>query len=86
MRRLNPEKQKWLEDNDLGAGWPSNDYAVINLSATYKPTKNISIYAKVENLFDKLYAEHTDVIWGGGSGNWYSMPGRSFVVGMQYTF
>lgn len=86
MRRLNPEVQKRLEDNDLGAGWPSNDYAVINLSATYKPTKNISIYAKVENLFDKLYAEHTDVIWGGGSGNWYSMPGRSFVIGMQYTF
>ncbi len=87
MRRLNPETEKQLEDGDLGPGWPAKDDAVINLSATYKPTKNLSFYAKVENLFDKMYAEHTDVIHKFGKpGNWYSMPGRSFVVGMQYTF
>ncbi|MGM9569684.1 MAG: TonB-dependent receptor plug domain-containing protein [Phascolarctobacterium sp.] len=80
MRRKNHEVV------DSENGWPADNYAVINLSATYKPTKNISFYAKVDNLFDKLYAEHTDVIWNHNPGSWYSMPGRSFVVGMQYTF
>ena len=65
-------------------GWPADNYAVVNLSASYAPTKDLNIYFKVDNLFDKLYAEHTDNIHSGKG--WYSMPGRSFVLGMQFTF
>lgn len=80
MRKTNPTY-------DAMKGWPADNYAVVNLSATYKATKNVSVYAKVDNLFDKLYAEHTNVIhMGGQPGQWFAMPGRSFVVGMQYTF
>ncbi|WP_304136168.1 TonB-dependent receptor, partial [Phascolarctobacterium succinatutens] len=58
-----------------------------NMSASYAPTKNINIYAKVNNLFDKMYSERTHVIYATGRpGDWYSMPGRSFVLGMQVTF
>ena len=67
-------------------GWPADNYGVFNLSVNYAPTKNITFYTKVDNIFDKLYAEHTNVIHGGNPGDWYAMPGRSIVVGMQYKF
>lgn len=78
MRRVNP---------DYPEGWPVDNYAIFNVSASYAPTKNINFYAKVNNLFDKMYAERTHVIYNSGKpGDWYSMPGRSFVLGMQVTF
>ena len=72
--------------NSAMQGWPKDDYGVYNLSVNYSPTKNLTFYGKVNNIFDEIYAEHTDVIWGGQPGTWYSMPGRSFVVGMQLKF
>lgn len=66
-------------------GWPSNKYGVYNLSLNYTADKQTKFYLKVDNVFNKLWAEHTDAIWNDGAG-WYSMPGRSFVLGMQYTF
>ena len=78
FRRVNPNYPN---------GWPADDYAIFNMSASYAPTKNINIYAKVNNLFDKMYSERTHVIYASGRpGDWYSMPGRSFVLGMQVTF
>lgn len=68
-------------------GWLADNYGVYNLSVNYVPTKNLNFYCKVDNIFDKLYAEHTNVIHQGGQpGTWYSMPGRSFIVGMQLKF
>lgn len=67
-------------------GWPSDKYGVYNLALNYTADKQTKFYFKVDNIFNKLWAEHTDVIWGGGEDSWYAMPGRSFVVGMQYTF
>ncbi len=67
-------------------GWPSDKYGVYNLALNYTADKQTKFYFKVDNIFNKLWAEHTDVIWGGGADSWYAMPGRSFVVGMQYTF
>ena len=67
-------------------GWPSDKYGVYNLALNYTADKQTKFYFKVDNIFNKLWAEHTDVIWSGGADSWYAMPGRSFVVGMQYTF
>ena len=67
-------------------GWPSDKYGVYNLALNYTADKQTKFYFKVDNIFNKLWAEHTDVIWRGGEDSWYAMPGRSFVVGMQYTF
>ncbi|MDY4920278.1 MAG: TonB-dependent receptor [Phascolarctobacterium sp.] len=80
MRKMNYEVPHMEE------AFPCDNYAIVNLSTTYKATNNITFYAKIDNLFDKLYAEHSDVQWNYVPGNWYSMPGRSFVIGMQYTF
>ncbi len=73
-------------NDDYKNGWPADDYAVVNLSVNYKPTKEWKLYAKVDNLFDKLYAEHTNVIHGGQPDSWYSMPGRSIIVGAEFSF
>lgn len=67
-------------------GWPADNYGVYNLSASYAPNANLTVYGKVENLFDKLWAEHTNVVHGGDPGSWYSMPGRNFQIGMQMRF
>lgn len=80
MRQVNPmyADQK---------GWPADNYGVYNLSVNYSPEKDMTFYLKVDNIFDKLYAEHTNVIhMGGRPGQWYSMPGRSLVIGMQMRF
>ena len=79
MRKVN-------QDADYEPGWPADNFGVYNLSLNYAPEKNMTFYAKIENIFDKLWAEHTDVIHSGKPGSWYSMPGRSFVLGMQVKF
>lgn len=79
MRRTNPA-------NSAEKGWPADNYGVYNLSVNYSPNKSTTFYMKVDNIFDKLWAEHTDVIWGGGPGSWYSQPGRALTMGMQLKF
>lgn len=68
-------------------GWPSDNYWVFNLGLNYKPEDNLKVFAKVNNLFNQEYAEQTNAIWWGSKpGDWYGMPGRNFVVGMEYEF
>ena len=82
-------------DQVKAEGWPSSHYWVFNLGINYKPTKNMKAYLKVNNITNTLYAEHTNVIWadmgpgqGGqvGSADWYGMPGRNFLAGMEFNF
>lgn len=72
--------------NKTVKGWPADKYGIYNLALNYQADKQTKFYFKVDNIFNKLWAEHTDVIWNGGADNWYAMPGRSFMMGMQYTF
>lgn len=76
-----------LDPNYSGEkGWPADKYGVYNLSFNYSPNKTTTVYMKVENLFNKLWAEHTDVIYNHNPGTWYSMPGRSLLIGLQLKF
>lgn len=60
------------------ASWLTLDFAT-----RYKVDKNINIYAKIYNLTNVAYAENG----GTSNGNYnYPMPGRSFLIGMQYSF
>lgn len=60
------------------------NYWVWDMAANYHFTKNATLFARVNNIFDQFY---TDV---GTSfdpyGTWYSAPGRNFEIGMQFTF
>ena len=67
------------------AAWPSNKFGVYNLSMNYSPNKQYTVYARIDNIFNKLWAEHTNVPYG-AAGDWYSMPGRTFTIGLKATF
>ena len=64
------------------------DYAnfwVWDLSANYQITKEASVFAKVNNIFDQFYTD-IGASYGPDVMYWYSAPGRNFEVGMQFTF
>ncbi len=68
-------------------GWPSDRYWVFNAGINYKPEENLKVFAKINNIFNQEYAEQTNAIWWGSNpGDWYGMPGRNFVVGMEMEF
>lgn len=67
-------------------GWPHDKYGVYNMNVTYSPNKTYDVYLTVNNIFNTEYAEHTNVIWGGKPGTWYSLPGRSYTVGVKAHF
>ena len=68
-----------------GAAFPSDNYWVFNLSANYKATENIKVFAKLNNIFDQEYAEQTNVLFGNPN-EWYGMPGRNFIAGVEVSF
>jgi vitamin B12 transporter len=81
-------KARMLLDRGLSTAdgvFPDNNYVIVDLGVNYKATKNIKPFLKINNLFDKFYAEHTNVAWG-KPGEWYAMPGRTILVGMEYSF
>lgn len=72
-RRCKADKRKHVDSK----------YFTMDLSVQYKVRKDYKIYLKGYNLTNAAYAES-----GGISNGKYSfpMPGRSFLVGMEYTF
>ncbi|BBB91829.1 MAG TPA: TonB-dependent receptor [Methylomusa anaerophila] len=61
------------------------NFWVWDLAVNYKASDTVRVFAKVNNIFDKFYAEQ------GTDGNpsqtyWYSAPGRNYQIGMQYSF
>lgn len=60
------------------------NYWVWDLAANYQFTKEATLFARVNNIFDQFY---TDI---GSSqdpyGTWYSALGRNFEIGLQFQF
>ena len=65
--------------------FPETSYWVCDLGMNYKIMETTKVYLKINNIFDKFYAEHSNVKYG-GPGQWWSAPGRSFVVGVEHSF
>ena len=65
--------------------FPNKNYVLVDLAVNYKPIKELKAYIKVNNLFNQYYAEYSNVAYS-GPGDWYSMPGRSIVAGVEYSF
>ena len=60
-----------------------SNYVTMDMSVSYKASKDLSFYAKGYNLLNKAYAESA------GAVNYaYSYPaqGRRFIIGAEYTF
>jgi len=68
----NPIRPTLINEDTLE--YPS--FVVVDLSAAYKLTRNISVGLAVQNLFDELYTEKDG----------YFMPGRNFQVRLGYSF
>lgn len=67
--------------------FPTDNYWVFNLGANYKATENIKVFAKLNNIFDQEYAEQTNVFSTYSKpGDWYGMPGRNFIAGVEVSF
>lgn len=62
-----------------GAGRPvgtMGSYTVVNLAANYAVTDNVTVYARVDNVFDEEYEE----VWS------YATPGLSAYAGVKVSF
>ncbi len=63
------------------------DYAnfwVWDLAANYKVTKEITVFGRLNNIFDQFY---TDVGTSSDPNSyWYSAPGRNFEMGLSFQF
>ncbi|GBG58128.1 colicin I receptor [Sporomusaceae bacterium FL31] len=72
------------------AFFPETTYWVWDLAVNYQAAKDINLFIKVNNLFDKYYAEYsnasTRAYWDGHPGEWWPNAGRNFQVGVQYSF
>ncbi len=71
----------WLDDNNTKT---YDGYDLYNFKISYKPGKNWSWYAKVNNITDEIYAESASFSYGKEK---YT-PGapRQFYVGFEYNF
>ncbi len=68
---------------------PASTYWVWDAAMNYNVTKNARAFVKVNNIFDKYYAEYSNVAYGYPApiaGDWWSSPGRNYQIGIQYQF
>lgn len=69
--------------------FPATTYFVWDMAMNYKINKNAKVFARVNNIFDKFYAEHSNARYNWSAdpdGQWWRAPGRSFLIGMEYSF
>lgn len=68
--------------------FPADTYWVWDMAASYQVTKDVKAFVKVNNIFDKFYAEQSNARgeWYGSPGEWWTSPGRNFQAGVQYQF
>lgn len=78
-------RQKYVNHYGDYPGWPSNRYAVTNLSVNYSPNKQTRVTFKINNLLDAWYGEMTQAAWGGRD-EFYTMPGRNYTLSVEYNF
>ena len=72
---------------DRGDFFPKSTYWITNVSANYRITDDITVFGRINNIFDVYYAEMSNVAgWGGTAGDWWAMPGRNYQLGMEFTF
>lgn len=70
--------------------FPVESYLIVDWDINWQATSNLLIFGRVQNLFNKYYAEMSNVAWGndgnGSPGEWWSAPGRRFTAGIEYHF
>ena len=68
-----------------GPFFPANNYWVLDLAMNYRIADATKVYLKANNIFNQFYAKHSNVKWG-APGQWWTPPGRSFMIGIEQSF
>lgn len=67
--------------------FPTDNYWVVDLAMNYQIADATKIYLKVNNIFNQFYAEHSGVSSSGSTaGQWWTAPGRNFMIGVEQSF
>ena len=69
----------------VSGAFPTDNYWVVDLAMNYQVADATKIYLKANNIFNQFYAEHSNVKWG-GPGQWWTAPGRNFMIGVEQSF
>ena len=65
--------------------FPTDNYWVVDLAMNYQIADATKIYLKANNIFNQCYAEHSNVKFG-SPGEWWTAPGRNFMIGVEQSF
>ena len=69
----------------VSGAFPTNNYWVVDLAMNYQVADATKVYLKANNIFNQFYAEHSNVKYG-SPGQWWTAPGRNFMVGVEQSF
>lgn len=71
---------------NAGVDIPIPGFWVWNLYSNYQMTPNTKLWVRVNNLFDRFYMFTPEWSTKDNEPRYYSKPGRSFVIGVDYEF
>ena len=64
--------------------FPRKTYWLADISANYRVRENVTVFGRINNIFDTYYAEQSSVRWG-NPGDWWPGQGRNFRLGLEVT-
>ena len=72
----------------IGKFFPTDNYWIVDLAMNYKVAEETKVYLKVNNIFNQFYAEHSNarISWWGAAEQWWTAPGRNFMIGVEQSF
>ena len=72
----------------IGKFLPTDNYWVVDLAMNYRVADATKVYLKVNNLFNQFYAENSNAraSWWGAAEQWWTAPGRNFMIGVEQSF
>ena len=69
----------------VSGAFPTDNYWVVDLAMNYQIADATKVYLKANNIFNQFYAEHSNVRYG-SPGQWWTAPGRNFMIGLEQSF
>ena len=72
----------------IGKFLPTDNYWVVDLAMNYRVADATKVYLKVNNIFNQFYAEKSNAraSWWGAAEQWWTAPGRNFMIGVEQSF
>ena len=72
----------------IGKFLPTDNYWVVDLAMNYQVADATKVYLKVNNIFNQFYAEKSNAraSWWGAAEQWWTAPGRNFMIGVEQSF